>query len=103
MRGARSQITTEHTYKLIEYIEKDGIPCAKIEATFTMTSKTEVQGYNAPVVAEYAGKGKETIYFAYEKGMFLSKQGVLDMEGSFGESPQTDRNEYTFHARFDGM
>ncbi len=101
MRGARSKIISVHTYTLMEYTTKDGIPCAKIEASYTQTSRTEIEGGRGQVVCEYSGKGKETILFAYEKGMFLSKQGYLDMEGSWGESPQTDRIEYTFSTRFD--
>jgi len=51
-------------------------------------------------VAEHTGKGKETVFFAYKKGMFLSKQGVIEVKGSFGESPQTDHVEYTYQTEF---
>jgi hypothetical protein len=101
MRGARSLVSSEHTYKLVEHLEEDGIPCVKIEASYNLTSRTEIETPRGAIVAEYTGTGTETILFAYTKGMFLSKEGTLDMEGSFGDSPQTDRIEYAYRTRFD--
>jgi hypothetical protein len=99
-RGAKSLVASEYTYRFSEAVEKDGIPCAKIEVSYIQTSRVEVDAPGRTIVAEYTGKGRETVFFAYEKGMFLSKQGVIDVTGSFGESPQTDRVEYTYQTEF---
>lgn len=101
MRGARSLVSSAYSYKLVEHAEENGIPCVKIEASYSLTSRTEIETPRGPIVAEYTGQGTETILFAYTKGMFLSKKGVLDMEGSFGDSPQTDHIEYTYQTEFD--
>jgi hypothetical protein len=99
-RGARSLVTSEYTYRFSEVVEKDGIPCVKIEVSFVQTSKVEIDTPRGTTVAEHTGKGRETVYFAYTKGMFLSKQGVIEVNGSFGESPQTDHVEYTYQTKF---
>lgn len=101
MRGARSLLSTVYTYKLVEHTEENGIPCVKIEASYSLTSRTEIETPRGSIVAEYSGQGEETILFATAEGMFLSKKGTLDMEGSFGDSPQTDHIEYTYRTRFD--
>jgi hypothetical protein len=101
MRGARSLVSSEYTYKLIEQVVENGIPCVKIEVTYTQISRTEIETPRGPIVAEYTGQGAETILFAYTKGMFLSKKGTLDMEGSFGDSPQTDHIDYSYQTKFD--
>ena len=72
----------------------------KIEVSFIQTSRVEIDIPRGSTVAEHTGTGKETVFFAYEKGMFLSKQGVIEVKGSFGESPQTDHVEYTYQTKF---
>ena len=68
--------------------------------SFIQTSRVEIDTPRGTTVAEYTGKGKETVFFAHKKVMFVSKQGVIEVEGSFGQSPQTDRVEYTYHTKF---
>ena len=98
--GARSQVISEYTYRLVVEEERDGIACVKIDVSFIQTSRVEIDTPRGTTVAEYTGKGKETVFFAHRKGMFVSKQGVIEVEGSFGQSPQTDHVEYTYHTKF---
>ncbi len=79
--GGTFKIVSNITYKLIEEAKKDGFDCLKIEATGTTktTGSGEAQGMSFTLERE--AQGTEIIYFAYRKGMYISREGSSKQEG----------------------
>ena len=79
--GGEFKIVSNSTYKLIEEAKKDGFDCVKIEVISTVktTGSGETQGM--PFTLEREANITEIIYFAYKKGMYLSREGSSKQEG----------------------
>ncbi len=76
------EIIALYSYTLIEETEKDSKPCLKIKSEYTIevTGKGDMQGM--PFIAKMLGKGTETIYFDFVKGMLIEITGDSDIKGS---------------------
>lgn len=79
--GGKFKIVSNFTYKLIEEAKKDGFDCVKIEATGAIktTGSGETQGMSFTLERE--ANATEIIYFAYKKGMYISREGSSRQEG----------------------
>jgi hypothetical protein len=79
--GGKFKIVSNVTYKLIEEAKKDGFDCVKIEATGTIktTGSGETEGMSFTLERE--ANATEIIYFAYRKGMYISREGSSKQEG----------------------
>jgi len=79
--GGKFKIISNVTYKLIEEARKDGFDCVKIEATGTIktTGSGETEGMSFTLERE--ANATEVIYFAYRKGMYISREGSSMQEG----------------------
>ncbi len=52
----------------------------KIEAKYTLNVEGKVSSGGMGFTVNGGGKGNDTIYFAYKKGMFLNSEGDLVIE-----------------------
>lgn len=79
--GGKFKIVSHVTYELIEEAKKDGFDCVKIEATGTIktTGSGETEGMSFTLERE--ANGTEIIYFAYRKGMYISRETRTKQEG----------------------
>ena len=78
--GGKNVIETFYDFKIAEETNFEGFKCLKIEAEYTqtLTGNGVNQGFEFTQKGE--GKGKEVIYFAFEKGIYLSITGSLKLE-----------------------
>jgi hypothetical protein len=100
-RGIKAEVSSVYTYKLVEETELDGIDCLKIEVSVIQKSAAKGDFQGRDMFAEYEGEGKETVYFACKKGMFVKKEGSMIVKGTLRESPQTDEIKYSYSVSFD--
>ena len=77
-------MTANYTYKQIEEVNMDGVECLKIEGTFKQTGEGEGESAQGPFTIEGEGDGKDILYFAFKKGMFLKYETTSTFEGSVG-------------------
>ncbi|MFC1725800.1 hypothetical protein ACFL4T_09245 [candidate division KSB1 bacterium] len=77
-------LTLNYTYKLIEETNIDGIECLRIEGTFKQTGEGEGDSPQGQFTIEGEGEGKDVLYFAYKKGMFLKYETNSVFEGNVG-------------------
>ncbi len=97
--GGGAKVVIDYKYTMAEVTEKDGRDCLKLTGEYT----TNVTGEGAEQGLEYtitlAGKGSETAWFDYKKGMLLETETVSFIEGAVVaedvglEMPM--RNDYT--------
>ena len=79
--GGKFKIVSNSTYKLIEEAKKDGFECVKIEVTSTATTTGSGETQGMSFTLEREANTTEIIYFAYKKGMYLSREGSSKQEG----------------------
>lgn len=86
MPAGELKMVSEYTYKLTGLTVKDGIECMKIDAEYkqNQSGTMESQGFALTISGE--GSGKDVIYFAYKKGIFLSREGTMEAKGSIDAS-----------------
>ena len=82
MPGGEMKIVTDLTYNLIEEIKLDGNDCVKIDVKSKITTKGNFEQQGTPLALEMKGEGAETFYFAYKKGIFISRDGSDNSEGN---------------------
>jgi hypothetical protein len=75
------KIVSDSTYRLIEEVKKDGFDCVKIEVTSTATTTGSGETQGMPFTLEREAHATEVIYFAYKKGMYISREGSSKQEG----------------------
>jgi hypothetical protein len=92
--GAKSKITADYSYKILEEIEKDGMECLKIEVNYAQHTFSEGERRGRQFKYEMKGEGKEIIYFAYKEGVFIYKKGEYNPDGGFNNSAMSDTVEY---------
>jgi hypothetical protein len=82
VEGGGAKIFVDYTYTLAEVAEKEGHDCLKLTGEYT----TKVTGEGAEQGMGYTidldGKGSETAWFAYKKGMLLEIETVSFIEGA---------------------
>lgn len=97
---------TTYTYKLAEKTTFEGTECYKIEVSFK--KKIDASGTHqigAKISEDSVENGKSTIYFAIEKGMYLSrtskslKEGEISMVGA-GDFPLSDEKKTELKIQF---
>ncbi|MCP4727807.1 MAG: hypothetical protein GY863_22405 [bacterium] len=76
----------------------NGLDCLKIEMTYTHEASVEGERRGRHISEEIEGSGKETIYFAYEEGMFISKVGTFEMTAESGRATREDEVKYEIKA-----
>jgi len=92
--GGTLKIISSSTYTLVEEAVKDGFDCVKIEVANTVTMNGTMEQQGMPLKITRETKGTETIYFAYKKGMYLSREtgskaeGIVTVESMGIEIPQ---------------
>ena len=98
---------SDTTYTLIEEVKKDGLDCLKIAVAGTeiLTGDFEQQGTALTIERETTSEG--FLYFAYEKGMFLSMEiesnaeGIISVIDAGIDLPQTIASKGTVSVRFE--
>jgi hypothetical protein len=100
IEGAKSKVVTNYTCKPLEEIEKDGYSCLNIEIKYTESFINEGERYNRNFTHTMDGEGIETIYFAYNEGMLIAKEGSYKQKGKVTtgmEIYQKDEIKYKFN------
>ncbi|UCG52653.1 MAG: hypothetical protein JSW58_03635 [Candidatus Latescibacterota bacterium] len=104
VEGGGAKVVVDYTYTLAEVAEKNGHDCLKLtgESTTKVTGKGVEQGMEYTITL--GGKGSETAWFAYKRGMLLETETVSFLEGAVVaedvgfEMPM--RNDYTSKRTF---
>lgn len=82
IEGGGAKVVIDYKYTLAEVSERNGHDCLKLAGEYI----TNVTGEGAEQGLEYkitlAGKGSETAWFAYKKGMLLETKTVSFIEGA---------------------
>ena len=99
--GLKSDIKCKYTYKILGEEKKEGYDCLKIEINYEQLTNTNGEVRGRPYIYKMGGKGKETLYFAYEKGMFVYKKGDYRPEGGMEGGPDfSDTIDYEVTVKF---
>jgi len=92
--GGTIKVTVNSTYTLVEEAVKDGFDCVKIDVATTVNMNGNVEQQGMPLTITRETKSNETMYFAYKKGMYVSREtsskseGVVTVESMGMEIPQ---------------
>lgn len=99
--GLKSDIKCKYTYKILGEEKIAGFDCLKIDVNYEQATKTDGEIRGRLFKYNMGGTGKETIYFAYKKGMFISKKGEYRPEGGMEGGPDfSDTIEYEVTVKF---
>ncbi len=77
-------VVIEYTYRLIEETKIDGHDCVRIDGVYTVKISGSFSVGGLDLELDLSGKGEETIYFAWKKGMLLSAESQSVVSGSAG-------------------
>jgi len=79
---------TNTEYTIAEEVKKDGFDCLKIDYKVTVSISGTGEQQGQQMALEMDGEGEGTLFFAYKKGMFLSRESSNLMEGTIMVSGQ---------------
>jgi hypothetical protein len=82
VEGGGAKIVVDYVYTLAEIAEKDGHDCLKLTGEYTTRVTGEGMEQGMEYMIKLDGKGSETAWFAYEKGMLLETETVSFIEGA---------------------
>lgn len=75
-------LTISYTYTLLEETRKDGHDCLKIRGDYVVDLQGPLSTGGLELGLTLNGTGTETVFFALEKGMFLSQESRSQVEGT---------------------
>jgi hypothetical protein len=105
--GGKTLISeNQTTYKVVEEVKKDGYDCVKIESSGIQNLSGEIEQNGQPLEIERETISSGTIYFAYQKGMFLQieasseAEGLITVIGAGMEIPQKNTTKADVTVKF---
>jgi hypothetical protein len=69
-------------YTVVEPTVREGLACLRCRGEFTVTITGRGAEGDIDLALDMQGKGEETMYFAYEKGMVLEYEGRTEVSGT---------------------
>ncbi|MFC1725377.1 hypothetical protein ACFL4T_07095 [candidate division KSB1 bacterium] len=101
--GGKNEIETITDYKIIEETTFEGVKCLKIESVYTQKLNGNGINMGYEFTQKGDGIGKETIYFAYKEGVYLSITGSLELkaiaDAGIMQVPITSDYKYEFRIK----
>ena len=106
VQGSTMALEVKSTYKVLEEVQKDGMNCLKIEYEVVTKASGEFEQQGTPLSLERETISNGTLYFAYEKGIFIASEseskgeGIITVESMGIEIPQTIVSKGTVTVEF---